>query len=439
MSSTRERDSKVNEGIVAPKWVTSLSINGESVDDKELQEIFDEIDRVMGNINDDSLELVNKIATERPKSGFEQLKYDLSNVSDSDEDFIKKLHDAYEILVNNPEISSKIEDELEYLRNNVMITVTDSNGNDIEVSLMDYISQNQPDKLCANDVCNIGMGDWSPCEKLHISSSPIKYNTISVDDRLPDLYKWVTTIDEVGEHRVYRRTEYGWNMRDLDGINSPSNNRKIEYWLEEEPQCDFNNLISRELSDEEIVKFVDDTYDRCKSEDNLIYFSISVLNPILTTWRLNNPDNMVGILKRLLSYSQHMSVPNQEYVCNRIGYELGVEAFSLFSKPLVEAHDKFPNDIDISKHQESEENNEEYDIINKAKHYNSEVFPEVIEMMITLFGIEETKAFCKLNAFKYRLRCGNKDNNSIEQDINKAIWYENKFKELSKVAYGRLF
>ena len=40
----------------------------------------------------------------------------------------------------------------------------------------------------------------------------------------------------------------------------------------------------------------------------------------------------------------------------------------------------------------------------------------------------ETISFCKLNAFKYRMRAGHKDN--AEQDINKALWYENKLKEL---------
>lgn len=59
------------------------------------------------------------------------------------------------------------------------------------------------------------------------------YNKIAVKDRLPELGKWVTTIDEANEHRVYRLMEHGWNMRDADGINSPNNNLPILYWLEE--------------------------------------------------------------------------------------------------------------------------------------------------------------------------------------------------------------
>ena len=53
---------------------------------------------------------------------------------------------------------------------------------------------------------------------------------------------------------------------------------------------------------------------------------------------------------------------------------------------------------------------------------------EVWQMMIELFGVEAFKNFCKLNAFKYRMRAGYKDD--AKQDINKAIWYEKKLKEL---------
>ena len=54
--------------------------------------------------------------------------------------------------------------------------------------------------------------------------------------------------------------------------------------------------------------------------------------------------------------------------------------------------------------------------------------PETIDMMIRIWGIQETISFCKLNAFKYRMRAGHKDN--AEQDIKKALWYENKLNEL---------
>lgn len=59
------------------------------------------------------------------------------------------------------------------------------------------------------------------------------YRKVKISERLPEVGKFVTTIDEAGEHRVYRLTEHGWNMRDVDGDNSPNNNLPIIFWLEE--------------------------------------------------------------------------------------------------------------------------------------------------------------------------------------------------------------
>lgn len=66
------------------------------------------------------------------------------------------------------------------------------------------------------------------------------FKKVSVKEKMPPLDKFVTTIDEAGEHRVYRRVSIegvpdgeNWNMRDADGINSPNNNLPITHWLME--------------------------------------------------------------------------------------------------------------------------------------------------------------------------------------------------------------
>lgn len=58
---------------------------------------------------------------------------------------------------------------------------------------------------------------------------------------------------------------------------------------------------------------------------------------------------------------------------------------------------------------------------------------EVWEMMIDLFGIEAFLNFCRLNSFKYRMRAGQKPNEPIERDIEKALWYEEKYNHFQKV------
>jgi hypothetical protein len=67
--------------------------------------------------------------------------------------------------------------------------------------------------------------------------------------------------------------------------------------------------------------------------------------------------------------------------------------------------------------------------VNHPSHYNHGRL-ECIDIMEDVFGIDETKAFCKLNAFKYLVRAELKGNES--EDIDKALWYLEKHQELAK-------
>lgn len=55
---------------------------------------------------------------------------------------------------------------------------------------------------------------------------------------------------------------------------------------------------------------------------------------------------------------------------------------------------------------------------------------EVIDMMISIWGIQAAINYCILTAFKYRMRLGHKDD--IQQDLEKEKWYLNKAEELTK-------
>lgn len=64
------------------------------------------------------------------------------------------------------------------------------------------------------------------------------------------------------------------------------------------------------------------------------------------------------------------------------------------------------------------ENNNNH--VNHPDHYNQ--YPiEVIEMMLSIWGVEKTITFCEMNAFKYRMRLGHKGD--IETDLEKEQWY----------------
>lgn len=72
--------------------------------------------------------------------------------------------------------------------------------------------------------------------------------------------------------------------------------------------------------------------------------------------------------------------------------------------------------------------NSEYDYVN-PQHYKR-YSTEVIDMMVKIFGVEETAQHCEMTAFKYRMRAGTKPKQSVELDFEKEQWYLNKAREL---------
>lgn len=65
--------------------------------------------------------------------------------------------------------------------------------------------------------------------------------------------------------------------------------------------------------------------------------------------------------------------------------------------------------------------------INPA-HYNSGKI-SCIDAMISAFGIEEVRIWCKITAFKYMWRFGKKD--AEAQEAGKINWYLDKYLELN--------
>lgn len=74
------------------------------------------------------------------------------------------------------------------------------------------------------------------------------------------------------------------------------------------------------------------------------------------------------------------------------------------------------------------EQKQDADNVNHPQHYTGSI--ECIDAMLQQFGKEQVKSFCLLNAFKYLFRCNKKHDTPIE-DIKKAIWYLNKYIEIT--------
>lgn len=65
--------------------------------------------------------------------------------------------------------------------------------------------------------------------------------------------------------------------------------------------------------------------------------------------------------------------------------------------------------------------------VEHPQHYNQGNI-ECIDAMESAFGADEVASFCKLNAFKYLWRAGDKIN--TVEDLKKARWYIDKIIEI---------
>ena len=72
------------------------------------------------------------------------------------------------------------------------------------------------------------------------------------------------------------------------------------------------------------------------------------------------------------------------------------------------------------------------EMVDHPDHYNQGSM-ECIDEMILIFGVEAVMDFCVCNAWKYRARAAYKGN--PEEDMAKADWYLNKYKELMDNEY----
>lgn len=70
------------------------------------------------------------------------------------------------------------------------------------------------------------------------------------------------------------------------------------------------------------------------------------------------------------------------------------------------------------------------DPVNHPEHYETGKY-ECIDVMTEALGVDETSFFCLGNAFKYIYRCMHKHDDPKE-DVQKAVWYLNKFLELQR-------
>jgi hypothetical protein len=86
-----------------------------------------------------------------------------------------------------------------------------------------------------------------------------------------------------------------------------------------------------------------------------------------------------------------------------------------------------------------------YEMVNHPQHYNN-YDVEVVDMMEKIWGTKATMDWCKMTAYKYRMRMGTKPGNyespeamkaKLLEDFNKEQWYLKKADELKSKLFDK--
>ena len=77
------------------------------------------------------------------------------------------------------------------------------------------------------------------------------------------------------------------------------------------------------------------------------------------------------------------------------------------------------------------------EMVNHPNHYNLPDCKECIDEMIDIYGLKDVAKWCEITAYKYKYRAGHKD--SLTQDVQKAIWYTIKARELKSKRRWKIF
>lgn len=113
---------------------------------------------------------------------------------------------------------------------------------------------------------------------------------------------------------------------------------------------------------------------------------------------------------------KYRDVSEFSYPCTacRYSYPVDSDSYVLRGNCFIPAESKFT--------QEDNENKE----VNHPTHYEGKY--ECIDALLETMGRDDVRAFCLCNAFKYLWRC-KKKHETPEEDVEKAVWYLQKYLE----------
>ena len=245
-------------------------------------------------------------------------------------------------------------------------------------------------------------------------------------------------VDEHGPENVF--------VENVGAANAcPKKDIKLTEVINHENESILGPTIENEFRKPEVIQMrIDanninkrDDIKACKKFLTGFHDSVSKLkeNTVIETLKELSPDQVFHIedlAKKILKFNQRLKqVENtkEDIKAARILMNQEDNVNTGISETRTNVNKE--NKDDIKKYCIKAKNilSDKYENVNHPEHYNN-YDVEAIEMMERIWGPEETAIFCKLNAFKYRMRMGTKPTSPVEEDIKKEKWYIKKYHEL---------
>lgn len=133
-----------------------------------------------------------------------------------------------------------------------------------------------------------------------------------------------------------------------------------------------------------------------------------------------NKDEIISQIDELLSMVSELPI------ANAIKFEIQAKISKIKDSIVIKEYQETAQNLSNNKCEEFQDDK----MVDHPTHYqsyNNDLKIECIDAMRAAFGDEVVADFCKCNSFKYLWRASSKGRN---QDLDKCLWYLNKFKEL---------
>ena len=290
-----------------------------------------------------------------------------------------------------------------------------ANASPKKVTVLPEIDIHESDEVSIAKIQAAIKKDITPTEVINHENDSILGPTIENEFRKPEVIQMridANDINKKDDIKACKNFLTGFH----DSVSKLKETTVIETLKELSPDqvAHIEDLAKKILNFNQRIQKVENTKEDAKTARILINQEDNKTNDVIETRTNINKENKEDIKKSCIKAKNILSDKSFDNTYTKYEKHYGDVSTGEFL-------------MDIPK--ENLESVDKYENVNHPEHYNN-YDVEAIEMMERIWGPEETAIFCKLNAFKYRMRMGTKPTSPVEEDIKKEKWYIKKYHEL---------